>query len=187
MQENVAQANGYTWDKIVTSDGLEGYVANQYLNKDGGNDNKSDNNNNNKDNNNQPVVGGNDECNISGENLVVVPSTTVANIKSAYPSANVSVKNTNGNVIGDNEKIGTGYIVTINNSSYIVVKKGDANGDADVSSKDYIRIKNYIMNASNLTDPQKSAADANCDGVVNSKDYIRIKNYIMGSSKITIK
>lgn len=35
MQENVAQANGYTWDKIVTSDGLEGYVANKYLNKAG--------------------------------------------------------------------------------------------------------------------------------------------------------
>ena len=33
MQSNVAQANGYTWDKIVTSEGLEGYVANQYLNK----------------------------------------------------------------------------------------------------------------------------------------------------------
>lgn len=33
IQENVAQANGYTWDKIVTSDGLEGYVANKYLNK----------------------------------------------------------------------------------------------------------------------------------------------------------
>ena len=33
MQENVATANGYTWDKIVTSEGLEGYVANQYLDK----------------------------------------------------------------------------------------------------------------------------------------------------------
>ncbi|MBR2744064.1 MAG: SH3 domain-containing protein [Clostridia bacterium] len=33
MQENVATANGYTWDKIVTSEGLEGYVANQFLDK----------------------------------------------------------------------------------------------------------------------------------------------------------
>lgn len=31
MQENVANANGYTWDKIVTSEGLEGYIANNYL------------------------------------------------------------------------------------------------------------------------------------------------------------
>lgn len=35
MQESVAEANGYTWDKIVTSDGLEGYIANKYLNKEG--------------------------------------------------------------------------------------------------------------------------------------------------------
>ena len=33
MQENVANANGYTWDKIVTSSGLEGYIANNYLTK----------------------------------------------------------------------------------------------------------------------------------------------------------
>ena len=39
MQENVANANGYTWDKIVTSDGLEGFVANKYLNKGGNNSN----------------------------------------------------------------------------------------------------------------------------------------------------
>lgn len=47
MQENVANANGYTWDKIVTSDGLEGFVANKYLNKGTNNDNNSNNNNNN--------------------------------------------------------------------------------------------------------------------------------------------
>jgi len=35
MQENVAEANGFTWDKVVTSEGLEGYVANKYLDKGG--------------------------------------------------------------------------------------------------------------------------------------------------------
>lgn len=33
MQENVATADGFTWDKIVTSDGLEGFIANKYLDK----------------------------------------------------------------------------------------------------------------------------------------------------------
>ena len=33
IQENVATADGYNWDKIVTGDGLEGYIANKYLNK----------------------------------------------------------------------------------------------------------------------------------------------------------
>ena len=45
MQENVANANGYTWDKIVTSEGLEGYVANQYLDKGNGGSSSSVTNN----------------------------------------------------------------------------------------------------------------------------------------------
>ena len=31
LQKSAGQANGYTWDKIVTADGLEGYIANEYL------------------------------------------------------------------------------------------------------------------------------------------------------------
>lgn len=31
LQKNVANADGCNWDKIVTSDGLEGYIANNYL------------------------------------------------------------------------------------------------------------------------------------------------------------
>lgn len=31
LQKSAGQANGYTWDKIVTSDGLEGYIDNEYL------------------------------------------------------------------------------------------------------------------------------------------------------------
>lgn len=30
-QENVAYSNGFNWDKVVTSVGLEGYIANKYL------------------------------------------------------------------------------------------------------------------------------------------------------------
>lgn len=45
MQESVAQANGYTWDKIVTSEGLEGFVANQYLDKGGNSSNNNTSNN----------------------------------------------------------------------------------------------------------------------------------------------
>lgn len=41
MAENVANANGYTWDKIVTSEGLEGFIANSYLNKGGNNNNNN--------------------------------------------------------------------------------------------------------------------------------------------------
>lgn len=43
-QENVASANGFSWDKIVTTEGLEGYIANQYLNKQTNNNSPSSNN-----------------------------------------------------------------------------------------------------------------------------------------------
>ena len=37
--------NGFSWDKIVTTEGLEGYIANQYLNKQGNNNNSEPSNN----------------------------------------------------------------------------------------------------------------------------------------------
>lgn len=56
-QENVASANGFSWDKIVTTEGLEGYIANQYLNKQG----NSNNNESNNSENNQPTANSNGE------------------------------------------------------------------------------------------------------------------------------
>lgn len=47
LQKAAGSANGYTWDKIVTSDGLEGYMANSYLRyeeSNGGNNNIENNN-----------------------------------------------------------------------------------------------------------------------------------------------
>ena len=35
LQKSAGNANGYTWDKIVTADGLEGYIANSYLRYEG--------------------------------------------------------------------------------------------------------------------------------------------------------
>ena len=49
LQKSAGNANGYTWDKIVTADGLEGYIANSYLRYEG-EDNSNNNNNNNNNN-----------------------------------------------------------------------------------------------------------------------------------------
>lgn len=39
LQRAAGDANGFTWDKIVTADGLEGYIANIYLRYEEGNNN----------------------------------------------------------------------------------------------------------------------------------------------------
>ena len=67
---------------------------------------------------------------------------------------------------------------------YIVIIYGDVNGDGKISSADYIKIKNHIMETNKLTNLEKEYADANKDGKVSSADYIAIKNHIMEVSKI---
>lgn len=184
MQENVATANGYTWDKIVTSEGLEGYVANQYLDK--GTTGTNTNTTTTPTTNNGTISGGNSNCKVSGSSVVTTPNATVTSIKTAYPNVSVVVKNASGTVIDGNTKVSTGCTITVGSNTYAVVKKGDVNGDGEVKSSDYMRIKNHIMGTTQLTAAQQSAADVNGDGSVKSSDYMRIKNYIMGNSSIGI-
>ena len=49
-----------------------------------------------------------------------------------------------------------------------------------------MKIKNYIMGVSKLTDVEKIAADVNNDNNIKATDYMKIKNYIMGTSTIDI-
>ena len=46
LQKAAGEANGYTWDKIVTLDGLEGYMANTYLRYEDGNSGENNSGNN---------------------------------------------------------------------------------------------------------------------------------------------
>ena len=118
MQENVAQANGYTWDKIVTSDGLEGYVANQYLNKDGGSDNnKGDDNKNDNDK-------GNDNNN------------------------NVKTGDCNGDGVinsGDLLALKKYLLKTLNITDQSIIKAMDVNKDGAINSGDLLLIKKHLL------------------------------------------
>ena len=119
----------------------------------------------------------------SGTNVVCEPSITVQNIKKVVSDA--VIKNLDGKEVTSGN-IGTGFTIKANGMTYTVVKKGDVNGDGVVKATDYMRIKNYIMGVSSLSEAQKQAADVNLDGMVKATDYMKIKNYIMGTSKINI-
>lgn len=105
-----------------------------------------------------------------GENIIVLPGISLSKIDS---SATGEIK--------------TGATITVNGNKFIVVVKGDTNGDGKSSAGDYVLIKNYIMKSTGLEDDiKKSAADVNGDGKVSAGDYVLIKNYIMKGTKFTL-
>ena len=116
----------------------------------------------------------------------VALGTTAASIKSNITTGYTEkLINVSGTTLADTDKVGTGTKVQILNGTtvlqeYTIVIYGDINGDAKVSSSDYVLIKNYIMNnKTTFNNIETIGADYNNDGKVTSSDYVLIKNYIM--------
>ena len=173
LEKNVSSANGYVWDKIVTDSGTTGYVARgdddeDYIEPVNGTGSSS-------------IKGSGFKT--TGSKLMCEPDITVSNISSKAPGA--VIKNTSGKTITSGS-LGTAYTVKYNGMTYTVVKKGDTNGDAKITSADYVRIKNELRNKVSLTSSQDNAADVNGDDKITSADYVRVKNYLRGKASIGI-
>lgn len=97
----------------------------------------------------------------------------------------LSYKKLNGSKI----KTGSQMQITLSSSvyqSYTYVVLGDVYSDGKVSAKDYMAIKNHIMQIDTLSNTGKVAADTYRDGKINAKDYMVIKNQIMGIANISL-
>jgi len=172
IDKEVSNKNGYIWDKIITDDGIEGYVARgdedgDYI---------------------QLVSISSDAVAIngsgfktSGMHMVCEPKITVANIKKVAPDA--VIRNANGTEVTSGD-VGTGYTIKYNGQTYTITKMGDSTGDGAITSADYVRVKNYLRSKESLNANQISAADVTGDGKVTSADYVKIKNYLRGKEKI---
>ena len=176
----VSNANGYTWDKIVTASGIEGYIARgdskeQYI--------EVVSSNNNGNNNNNSTVETNNKFKLENTNLICEPSTTIENVKEKYPS--VTIKKPDGTSITKGN-IGTGYRVTIENKTYTVVKLGDVSGDGIIDARDSLRILKYAVGTFNIDNEFVCAADINVDGIIDARDSLRILKYTVGTFDISI-
>ena len=173
IEKNVSNANGYTWDKIVTDSGMTGYIARGNKDKDYIEPIKETGS--------SSIKG--DGFKTTGSKLMCEPNIKVEEILKKASGA--TVKNTNGKTVTSGN-IGTGYTIKYNGSNYTVVKMGDVNGDGKITSSDYVRVKNELRDKVSLTSSQDKAADANNDGKISSADYVRIKNYLRGKASINI-
>lgn len=92
-----------------------------------------------------------------------------------------------GAVISGSAKVGTGY--SIQSLDYmgkvadeaVIIVSGDVNGDADVSSSDYLQVQRHIKAAIILTGHYFTAGDLDADGALNSTDYLKLKTVLMSN------
>ncbi len=131
-------------------------------------------------------VYGKADIKLEKSNAIVTPATTVKNMKEKYP--NCVIKKADGITI-DDEKAGipTGAKITINGTTYTVVKYADSNGDGIINSGDLLKIQKHLLNVVPITDPNFiSAADVTKDGTINSGDLLKIQKYLLRVSDIEL-
>jgi len=180
LEAGVSNANGYTWDKVVTAQGIEGYIARgnateQYV--------EVVSSNNGSNNNGTTIK--NDKFKLESANLICEPDTTVETIKERYTNKNIIVKKADGTEITTGN-VGTGYEVIIDSKHYIVEKLGDLNSDGKVNTVDALNALKYDVGAIQLTKEQIDALDVNKDGKVNTVDALILLKYDVGLEKINI-
>lgn len=180
IEAGSSNANGYTWDKVVTASGIEGYIARgtlteQYIEVVNSNDG----------NNAGGTTDKNDNFKLEDNHLICEPATTVESIKEKYSNKTITIKKADGAVVTTGS-IGTGYKITVEKDTYTVIKYGDINGDGQINTGDTFLIKQSIMNVKKLDSFYKDAADINKDGTINTGDSFLLKKQVMGIEKITL-
>ena len=168
-QKNASNAEGYIWDKVVTSNGSVGYCVRQDKEKgEAWIESLS-----------KPKY----EIDDKNANIVCVPGVTAEKLKEI--SSSIVIKSGDKAVTGT-ATIGTGYTITVDRKTYTAVVMGDVNGDGKVNSSDYVKIKNYLRKKENMSVAEKLGADVAGEGKVTSSDYVKIKNYLRKKENITI-
>ena len=210
-QEGISNANGYIWDKIVTTDGIEGYIARgdskeQYIevieskvevkpetkpevDTEVG---KQPEEEPEKEPEKQPDLNTevnpnkNDNYKIQESNLICEPETTIESIKERNKDKTILVKNSKGEEITTGN-IGTGYTITVDKNTYTIVKLGDVNGDGEIDIIDMALIKRDIVNKEELKDVYKQAAKLSEDSLeIDIIDMALIKRHLIKTQLIKI-
>jgi hypothetical protein len=106
--------------------------------------------------------------------------TVERKVKGGY---RISYKTAKGTTVTGFIKAANNAFLPINYSEYVT--HGDVDGNNEIDSYDYIRVKRSIVNFDALNDTEKIVADINDDLVVNQFDYLLIKRHVMKTYTIT--
>ena len=110
----------------------------------------------------------------------VAPSTTVTDFKKKF-SYSVTVYDRNGKAVTSG-KIGTGYSVSFDGASYVIIVCGDVTGEGNAKSNDINLLMNYFVCTVSLDELQMLSADYDCSGVVDNRDLVKLARYSKDAS-----
>ncbi len=111
---------------------------------------------------------------------------TVGDLKKKTNAEEITIKNANGAVVGDSEKIATGYTMTFKNGETVtIVVYGDLTGDGKINSADLLKMRLALLKKTNLTGAYLESAHVyNVSGSLNSADLLRLRLHLLGKKII---
>lgn len=104
----------------------------------------------------------------------ILPQTTVQDLKNNLDCQEIQVYNKNNAVLKDNELVGTGYTLKVQNEEYKLAVAGDVTGDGKIGLTDLVQISlaNVGLRAK-FSGEYHYAADLNYSGKVTITDVTR--------------
>lgn len=214
LEGEVSKANGYVWDKVVTSNGIVGYIARGSQNESyievvsslkvqipekepekpqeqpqeqqGG---QTGNENNNQPGNQNPNDVNEEKIvktKIDNNNFLCIPEVKVEDLAELYKGKTITVKKSDKKTKVTTGPLATGYVITIDKKTYNVVKLGDVNGDGEINSGDLFYTQKYLLKKIQFSDIFIKACDVNKDNEINSGDLFYIQKYLLKRTNLSI-
>ena len=178
--------DGYKWDVVISDEnGVYGLVADNYIRTTGSGSNSGANSL--VEYSVQPVIPSTpiipepvivsdvgENIKIKENKFVISSNSTGETIKAIYPSA--IIQDVSGNIT---EICATGNTINIDGVVYVIVKKGDINGDGDIDVSDVVVMLNHIKKSNIITDIYKlEAASVTGENEITVSDVVKELNYI---------
>lgn len=200
LEKATSKVAGTYWDKIQKSNGTIGYVARETYESESkyklylipvneGTPNNNQNNTSNENDSNssaskEPKNTSKVKIDKNNKIITVTPDAIAKDILEAFGRP-TKITRANGNYLsGESESMATGYIIE---DKYIVIKKGDCNGDGTVDTGDTYILKCVILNMKKFeNDSYKKAADINNDNSLDTGDTFLLKKQVLGLTNISL-
>ncbi len=110
-------------------------------------------------------------------------STIISSLQAVSGSSNIFVTNASGSRV-ESGTIGTGFKVSVSNSSTTevlqAVVKGDTSGDGTINALDLLQVQKNILGSYSLSGATFLAGDTSGDGTINALDLLQIQKNILG-------